>query len=719
MTLSAKFVRKQLALFKHIVNNLSLETIRRGQDKIGEMMHDAHKDKIVVHEHRFENFEACWISPKDERRHGVVMYLHGGGYCCGMLDYAKGFSSQFAVKMGVRVFCPAYRIAPEHPFPAAIDDALVAYHYLLEKGYAPSEIALCGESAGGGLCYALCLKLRELGEQLPATIITASPWVDLTLSGASYEENKTRDPSLTKKLLSFYAKCYTDTPSDPLASPLFADLTGMPPSLNFVGGDEIMLDDAKRLHERLLAVGAKSTLVIAPLMWHAYPMYDLKENEEVYKTINLFLNKNFAPERKLRWVGLDNAAKIYPAARTRSWINVFRLSATLKEEVDVSILQSALDVTVRRFPTISARLRRGMFWYYLEQLPKAPDVRVENSFPLSPMTYSELRTCAFRTIVHKNRIAVEFFHSLTDGTGGMVFLKTLLAEYVTQKYGEHVPRECGILGRLEEPSADEMEDSFLRYAGDVAASRQENTAFHLKGQKEPDGYLHLTCFSLPVRQVLEKAHEYGATMTEFLTAVMMRALIRVQELRVPLVHRRRPVKVLVPVNLRTLFPSSTLRNFALYSTPEVDTRLGEYTFPELIRAVHHKLGLEVNPKVMGSKLTTNVNSEKSVILQMTPLFIKNMAMKLVFRLFGECKSCLTVSNLGQVKLPEEVSKYIDRFDFVIGPQSQAPSNCGVLSFGDTLYINFIRNVVECDLEREFHFALMEHGLCATVESNNP
>ena len=131
------------------------------------------------------------------------------------------------------------------------------------------------------------------------------------------------------------------------------------------------------------------------------------------------------------------------------------------------------------------------------------------------------------------------------------------------------------------------------------------------------------------------------------------------------------------------------------------------------------MGLDINAKIMGSRLTTNVNSEKAFVLQIMPLFIKNMAMKLVFRLFGECKSCLTVSNLGQVKLPDEVAKYIDRFDFVIGPQSQAPSNCGVLSFGDTLYINFIRNVVECDLEREFHYALMEHGLCATVESNNP
>lgn len=719
MALSAKFVRKQLTIFKHIVNNLSLDTIRRGQDKIGELMHDAHKGSIVVHEHNFEDFEACWISPKDERRHGVVLYLHGGGYTSGTLDYAKGFSSQFAVKMGVRVFCPAYRLAPEFPYPAALDDALVAYHYLLEKGYAPSEIALCGESAGGGLCYALCLKLRELGEELPSAIITASPWTDLTLSGESYETNKQNDPSITKKLLAYYASCYTDSPENPFVSPLFADLAGMPPSLTFVGGDEIMLDDSRKLHEKLTAEHDKSILVIAPGMWHAYPIYDLKENRDVYKTINQFLNKNFSHEKKLRWVGLDNAAKIYPAARTRSWINVFRLSATLREEVDVETLQNALDVTARRFPTISARLRRGMFWYYLEQLPKAPDVRQENSFPLSPMTFRELQTCAFRTIVHKNRIAVEFFHSLTDGTGGMIFLKTLLAEYVTQKYGERVPRECGILGRLDEPSSEEMEDSFLRYAGSVAASRQESTAFHLKGEKEPDGYLHLTCFKLPVREVLDRAHEYGATMTEFLTAVMMRALIRVQELRVPLVHRRRPIKVLVPVNLRTLFPSTTVRNFALYTTPEINPQLGEYTFPELIKAVHHKMGLDVNPKVMGSRLTTNVNSEKSVVLQMMPLFIKNMAMKLVFRLFGECKSCLTVSNLGQVKLPDEVAKYIDRFDFVIGPQSQAPSNCGVLSFGDTLYINFIRNVVECDLEREFHYALMELGLCATVESNNP
>ena len=158
------------------------------------------------------------------------------------------------------------------------------------------------------------------------------------------------------------------------------------------------------------------------------------------------------PKNKLRWVRLDNAAKIYPASRNRHWSNMFRLSATLAEPVDVQILQSALDVTVRRFPTIAARLRRGVFWYYLQQLREAPKVQKEYSYPLVFMHAEEARQCAFRVIAHKDRIAVEFFHSLTDGTGGLIFLKTLVAEYLQQKHGIHIPAQFGVLDRLEEPS---------------------------------------------------------------------------------------------------------------------------------------------------------------------------------------------------------------------------------------------------------------------------
>lgn len=138
-------------------------------------------------------------------------------------------------------------------------------------------------------------------------------------------------------------------------------------------------------------------------------------------------------KKQLHWVRLDNAAKIYPAARRKNWSNVFRQSVTLTEQVDVAVLQSALDVTVRRFPSIAARLRKGVFWYYLQQVEQAPDIKEEYSYPLTFMSKAEMRKCAFRVIAYENRIAVEFFHSLTDGNGALIFLKTLTAEYLEQK----------------------------------------------------------------------------------------------------------------------------------------------------------------------------------------------------------------------------------------------------------------------------------------------
>ena len=173
---------------------------------------------------------------------------------------------------------------------------------------------------------------------------------------------------------------------------------------------------------------------------------------------------------------LDNAAKIYPAAKRRNWNNFFLLSATLTEPVDTAVLRSALDVTARRFPSMAVRLRRGVFWYYLEQIPQAPAIQPEKSCPLAHAPFDQVRRCALRVLVYHDRIAVEFFHAITDGTGGTIFLKTLLAEYLCQKYGITVPAEDGVLGRLEEPDEEELEDSFLRYAGDVKASRKEATA---------------------------------------------------------------------------------------------------------------------------------------------------------------------------------------------------------------------------------------------------
>ena len=717
MALTAKKLRAQLRLLQPLLGGCSLDTLRRGQNKLGELMEARCRRQVMVKDHQFPGFEGSWIIPREERRQGVILYLHGGGYTCGDLEYARGFGSTLAVRCGVRVFCAAYRLAPEHRYPAALEDALESYRYLLSKGYAPEHIALCGESAGGGLCYALCMKLKEAGQPLPGSLIPLSPWTDLTASGPSYGENRETDPSMTTEKLDYFAGLYTDDRRDPLVSPLFGDLTGMPPSLIFVGGDEIMRSDSELLHEKLLAVGCESHLVVKPERWHAYLLYGLPEDQADFTRVNDFLSRHLSRENQIQWLPLDNAAKIYPAAKRQNWTNVFRLSATLTEEVDPQVLQSALEVTVRRFPSIATRLRRGVFWYYLQQVDHAPPLHPESSYPLTRMSREELRRCAFRVIVYRRRIALEVFHSLTDGNGALVFLKTLVAEYLQQKHGVHIPAELGVLGRLEEPTAEELEDSFQKHAGPVCASRKANDAWRITGTPEPDGFLHLTCFQLPVAAVREKAKALGVSVTTFLCAAMMMAIQNLQKEQVPQQKHRRHIKVLLPVNLRPIFHSRTLRNFVLYTTPEIDPRLGEYSFEEICQVIRHKMGAEVNAKYMSTLIATNVSSERIAAVKVMPLFIKNAVMKAVFNAVGERKSCLSLSNLGAVKVPAEMAPYVERLDFILGVQATAPYNCGVLSYGDTLYLNLIRNIREPALEYQLHRILRDMGIPTQVQSN--
>ena len=234
--------------------------------------------------------------------------MHGGGYVCGDLDYATGFGSMLATQCGVKVFCVAYRLAPENPYPAALDDSLEAYKYLCDKGY--TNITVCGESAGGGLCYALNLKLKELNMPLPCGIIAISPWTDLTMSSDSYIKNRENDPSMVMEKLVFFASKYTDDKTNPYVSPIFADLSNLPPSLIFVGGDEMLLGDATTIHDKLCASGCISELVIAKERWHVYLLYGLEEDADDFTKINQFLNKYMSKEKKLRWMPLDNAAKL-------------------------------------------------------------------------------------------------------------------------------------------------------------------------------------------------------------------------------------------------------------------------------------------------------------------------------------------------------------------------------------------------------------------------
>lgn len=740
MKAKTSLYRSQLNLLKPFAAKCSLGVVRRTQDSIGKLMSNSYKNDVKCDYVKVGLLNCAMLTPKEELSNGVILYLHGGGYVGGNLDYANGFGSMLAAKCGISVFTVEYRLAPEHPYPAALDDAMDAYGYLLSSGYEPSKIALCGESAGGGLCYALCQKLRDKGRTMPAGIIAISPWTDLTLENESYELHKKADPSMTKERLKYFADAYaygvdedcskiapkTNTDgendkivkSEPRMSPLFDSQEKMPESLIFVGADEILYDDAVLMHDKLLSAGCKSELIIAPELWHGYILYDLPERQSDFDKISKFIRRVIPLRKKLAWMTLDNAAKIFPASRSRTWSNMFRISSTLHENVDREALKVALDVTVRRFPSIAVAIKEGFFWYYLEEIKALPEILDEKPYPLARMTMRDLRKCAFRVLVYQNRIAVEFFHSLTDGNGGLIFLKTLTAEYLYQKYGVKIPVGDGIFDRLEEPTPEELEDSFLKYAGEYPVSRKDTNAYRISGKREVDGFRTNTAFVIDPDYVKSEAKKRNITVTVYMTAILIEAARRVQESRVKNPERYKPIKVCVPVNLRKVFPSKTMRNFVMYVNPGIDPKLGEYEFDELCQIVAAQMKLQLTDRNMAAMIKTNVNSEKNIALRVVPLFIKNLVMKMVFNAVGEKKTCFSFSNLGVVKAPEEYASFVKRMDFVLGSQAAAPYNVSSVTYGGKMYLNVTRNAREPVLEREIYTVLQERGVPHSVESNS-
>lgn len=413
---------------------------------------------------------------------------------------------------------------------------------------------------------------------------------------------------------------------------------------------------------------------------------------------------------------LDNAAKIYPPAMTEGWNALFRVSATFDESVDRQILKRALLRTVNRFPNFQMRLRRGFFWYYLDKLSGAPEIQDDVQNPCARMLFRENGGFAFRVRCWGRRVSVEIFHVITDGAGGLSFLKTLAAEYVSIKYGVEVPREGDILDCSVTASDEELADGFLKHAGPKAVPEPPSRPYRLKGTPDPD-FLHVTTGILDAADISERAKALGVTVTEYLTTVLLFAAADWKNAKDDRFQRRRPLRVTVPVNLRRLFGCSTLRNFANYANVGLDTRLGEYTFEEAVSIVHHQLKLASDPHLLAAKVASNVNIEKNVFMRLVPLFIKDPIMSLAYRIEGDRKSTTCLSNLGLVKLPEEMEKHVERFDFMLGSLIENPVACAAIGYGGKLYINFTRTIEESFLERAFFTRLVKMGVHVLIESN--
>ena len=423
-----------------------------------------------------------------------------------------------------------------------------------------------------------------------------------------------------------------------------------------------------------------------------------------------------AKNRKEVWYKLDLSAIVYPTLQRKDFSSVYRLSVLLKEEIDPVVLQKALDMTLSRFPTYKVAIRKGLFWRYLEPNNRpGPFVTPDIKNPCMPMPFKANNRYLLRVYYYGRRISLEAHHCLGDGTGGMCVLQTLTAVYLGL-LGHPITPSGFVLDINASPDAEELEDAYMRYANArVRPPRPGEKTYRVRGTKEPFYTPNIIDGIMSVREVMAVARTYDATLTEYLNAVLLYALMQKQEHDVP--FRFRPVKIAMPVNLRRFFPSRTLRNFITMVYPSIDPRLGDYTFKEIVDQVHHYMKYYINEKFLRGDITTNAATQRNPVIRVVPLFIKDFVVRTFYTKVQDKNSSAGLTNMGALKVPEDMKPYIERFDIYMGQPFSSRTNCAIISFDDTLTINFASSIAEADVECLFFRKLVQDGIHVTIESN--
>lgn len=290
--MKSDFIKNFLKTAQPIVNRIPLMNQRSYQTTFFTLK--PLPSDVIYDEIEDFSYKAEWVIPPDEDPEKVIFYTHGGGYGMGDLVSSRALIAPIAKKTGIRVFSFEYRLAPEHPFPAAFDDAKEAYEYVLGQGYSPGNIIAFGESAGGGLAVSNILRLIAEGKEAPKCLVTISPWSDLTATGQTYFLNEDKDPLLRGKYLKRLADSYVgdNSPLNPYISPAFASYDDrFPPTLIQAGSDEVLLDDSKLLYNAMKDGGVDVDIEIYPKMWHVFHIWQIEESDKAITAIDEFIKR--------------------------------------------------------------------------------------------------------------------------------------------------------------------------------------------------------------------------------------------------------------------------------------------------------------------------------------------------------------------------------------------------------------------------------------------
>jgi NRPS condensation-like uncharacterized protein len=412
------------------------------------------------------------------------------------------------------------------------------------------------------------------------------------------------------------------------------------------------------------------------------------------------------------WYTLDNAAKIFPAIRSKELTAVFRISVVLKERVKIKHLIHVIPLLEQRFPYYKVTLRKGFFWYYLEQVNAPILLKVQDGIPCREFSKKDKNQPLVRILVFKNIISIEFSHILTDGAGALKFFEFLLQQYFRQ---QEIPLTKKLVNIPDNDTlSNETEDSYKKYFKEnIPPNVKKLKAFHLPYPLRSVPRFDVLIAILPIDEIKKKAKEKGVNITVYLVSIYLYILQDIyQGLHKLSKFRRRKIhRIQVPVNLRNIYPSKTMRNFSLFVMPEIDLRLGYYTFDEILKIVYHTMQLETEEKLINKIISRNVGGEKNYIIRGMPLFLKNMILYLKYYTMGTNLYSGVITNLGKMDFSGEINDKIDYFVITPPPPNRKLKiNCGVIGINNKLTLSFGNITTSKEFEKKFLRFIADQGI---------
>ena len=410
-------------------------------------------------------------------------------------------------------------------------------------------------------------------------------------------------------------------------------------------------------------------------------------------------------QKKAHWRKLDNAAKLYSAASNKKDTRVFRFYCELKEQVQSELLQEALDQTLETFPTFLMVLRKGLFWNYLEPCNLRPVVKEEYKEPCSRLYIRDKKTLLFEVTYYQKRINFEVFHVLTDGTGATEFLKELVKNYLYLAHKEEGLEQVSL--QPEDMTVqDQEDDSFLKYYSkdQKRPKKRKLHAFQIRRKKKDGNRLHVHESIVSVQAILKRSRELGVSMTIFLTAIYMMAIHE----EMSKMQKKRSVILMVPVNLRKFFPSTSMLNFFNWIEPGYDFATQDGSFEAVLNHTKAFFEAELTKEKMSAHISELLALELHPILRLAPLELKNLCIQAGAK-FSEKNVTAIFSNMSAVKMPESYVPYIERFGVYTNTPKMELCLC---SFQDKLSFAFTSRYDTENIERNFYRLLKEQGISA-------